>query len=44
MKRRVKRRGTGRRSGTVILALAAGLFVVLLLIRMLVFVVGRHWR
>jgi hypothetical protein len=44
MKQKPKRRGTGRRSGTVILALAAGLFVALLLVRMLVFVVGRHGR
>jgi hypothetical protein len=54
MTRRVKRRkqerrrlGTGkpdRRSGTVMLTLAAALFVVLLVIRMLVFVAGRHGR
>jgi hypothetical protein len=44
MKRKARRRSEERRSGAVILALAAGLFVVLLLIRMLVFVVGRHGR
>jgi hypothetical protein len=42
MKRKLKRREAGRRGGMVILALAAGLFVALLLVRMLVFVVGRH--
>jgi hypothetical protein len=44
MKGKPKRRDVKRRGGTVILALAAGLFVVLLLVRMLVFVVGRHGR
>jgi hypothetical protein len=44
MKRKAGRRDAGRRGGTVILVLAAGLFVVLLLVRMLVFVVGRHGR
>jgi hypothetical protein len=42
MKRKTKRRDVKRRGGAVILALAAALFVVLLVIRMLVFVVGRH--
>ena len=44
MKRKAKRRDVKRRSGTVILSLAAGLFVVLLLVRMLMFVVGRYGR
>jgi hypothetical protein len=44
MKRKAKRQSGDRRGGRVILALAAGLFVVLLLVRMLVFVVGRHGR